>query len=69
MEGGSEPSLSIQTFCVYTTLGGGGVIRVLDNAQNSVVFFMASLAESCPYILVNKVSEEQIDCNFFSCVG
>ena len=37
--GGSEPSLSVQTFCVHTCLMGGGVRGGLDNVQSLVVFF------------------------------
>ena len=47
--GRSEPSLSIQIFCVHTCLGEG-VIGVLDNVQS--FFFMASLSR-LPSSLMN----------------
>ena len=45
--GGSEPSLSVQTFCVHTCLMGGGVSGGLDNVKSLVVFFflMAPLSK------------------------
>ena len=36
--GGSDPILSVQTFCVHTSLGGGGQ-GILPHVQNFVVFF------------------------------
>ena len=38
--GGSDPILSVQTFCVHTSLGGGRGQGILPHVQNFVVFFL-----------------------------
>ena len=50
--GGSEPSLSVQTFCVHTCLMGGGSAEVW-----TMFFLMASLISVAVVTLNNKVSE------------
>ena len=45
--GESEPSLSIQTFCVHTCLMGGGGQQRFDNVQRLVLFFDDFPEEIC----------------------
>ena len=56
-EGGSEPSLSVQTFCVHTCLMGGGVSVSLDNVQSLVVFFFDGSPKRL-YQFVKEVESE-----------
>ena len=52
--GGSEPSLSVQTFCVHTW----GVSGVLDNVQNLVGFFlMAPLSNFLFHLVFSIISK------------
>ena len=38
LKGGSEPNISVQTFCVHSSIGGGGVIGVFANVKVWIFF-------------------------------